>query len=508
MEKSRIKYAKKNMVAGLINKTVVLLIQFAVRTLLIKKLGADYLGLNSVFSSILQVLNMAELGFSSAVVFSLYKPISENNEKMICALMQFYRNVYKIVGLVILVVGAIITPLLPLLINDDCPSDINIYILYWIFLSNTVFSYLAYAYKNVLLTSTQRQDIISNVSSVLDVSKGIIQIIAIIIFENYYAYIIWNIVFTVLNNIIISHITTKIYPLYICKGKIPDKDRKNIIIQIKGLAIGQVSKIARNSLDNIILAAFCGLIEVAIYSNYYYIMFAIINFLAVITQSISAGVGNSIATESKEKNYNDFLKINFYFSWISGWCAISLFCLYQPFMVFWVGSDLIVSNYVMTLFCVYFYIMQMGQIRSTYANAAGIWWEFRWLEIAEIFGNLILNIGLGYFWGMAGILWATIITVFIFSIVATTIITFKCYFNRSTRGYFFRSMYYFIVTVFAGVIAYKFCLIIRVNGIIELLYKSLIVLLVPNIVYFVTFICNQEHKEYIVKLRWIISGKL
>ena len=215
MEYSRTAHAKKNMIAGLINKIAILIVQFIVRTLLIKKLGADYLGLNNLFSSILQVLNMAELGFSSAIVFSLYKPVAEHNDVMICALMKFYRNVYKIVGLVILVVGSILTPFLPYLISGSYPIDINIYVLFWIFLLNTVFSYLAFAYKNVLLTSTQRQDIVSNISSVLDVTKGIVQIFSIVVLKNYYVYIIWNVIFTIINNIIIARITNRMYPNYV-----------------------------------------------------------------------------------------------------------------------------------------------------------------------------------------------------------------------------------------------------------------------------------------------------
>lgn len=497
MEYSRTAHAKKNMIAGLINKIAILIVQFIVRTLLIKKLGADYLGLNNLFSSILQVLNMAELGFSSAIVFSLYKPVAEHNDVMICALMKFYRNVYKIVGLVILVVGSILTPFLPYLISGSYPIDINIYVLFWIFLLNTVFSYLAFAYKNVLLTSTQRQDIVSNISSVLDVTKGIVQIFSIVVLKNYYVYIIWNVIFTIINNIIIARITNRMYPNYVCKGQIPDRERKSIITQIKGLAIGQVSKVARNSLDSVILSSFCGLIEVAIYSNYYYIMFSVINFLAVITQSISAGIGNSIATESKEKNYKDYLKVNFYFSWIGGWCSICLFCLYQSFMRFWVGNELTASNYIMALFCVYFYIMQMGQIRSTYANAAGIWWEFRWLEIAEIFGNLILNIGLGYWFGMAGILWATIITVFFFSIIATTIVTFKCYFNCSSREYFIKCVYYFGITILAGVVTFMCCSLIKFDGMLSVLLKGAIACICPNIILVAIFATSKEHRGYI-----------
>ena len=498
---SRTQNAKRNLTAGFINKISILLIQFCVRTFLIRYLGAKYLGLNNLFASILQVLNMAELGFSSAIVFSLYKPIAENDYGLICALLKFYRNVYKVIGVTIMCVGGILTPLIPKLINGEVPNNANVFVLYWIFLLNTVLSYLAYAYRSVILTANQRQDIISKISFILDLAKGICQCVSIVLLKNYYAYVIWNIVFTIFNNLVTAYITKRDFPEYVCKGELPKTQKESIIIQIKGLAIGQISKIARNSLDSVILSATCGLVITAVYSNYYYILSAIIGVLGVITQSIAAGIGNSIATETKDKNYNDLLKFNFYLSWIGSWCTLCLFFLYQPFMELWAGTGLMATNHTMLLFCVYFYILQMGQIRSTYANAAGIWWEFRWLEILEIFANLILNIGLGCFWGVDGILWATIITVFFFSIIATTIVTFKCCFDRSAHQYFIRCIFYVFATVASGVITEWFCSLVSFTGISQLVYRAFVLVIVPNVVLYLIFCINRKHNEYMQDLK-------
>ena len=259
---------KKNILSGFINKLITLFLPFLIRTIIIKKLGTEYLGLSSLFTSILQVLNMAELGFSSAIVFSLYKPMAEKNTAEICALLHYYKNIYKVVGIVISVVGCILIPFLPNLINGSYPSDIDLYVLYIIFLANTSVSYFAFAYKSVLLTADQHQNIISNIDTILCILRYGIQIAMLIIISNYYAYIIWNLIFTVANNIIVAVITNNKYPEYICKGEI-SKDKKNEITkQIKGLAIGKVSLVARNSLDSIVLSMFCGLVDVAIYSNY------------------------------------------------------------------------------------------------------------------------------------------------------------------------------------------------------------------------------------------------
>lgn len=448
---------KHNFMSGFLNRVLTLFLPFIIRTIIIQKLGAEYLGLSGLFTAILQVLNMTELGFSNAVVFSLYKPIAEKNIDEICGLLSFYKRVYLIIGIVISAVGIAIIPILPRFISGNYPNDINIYILYIIYLGNTVVSYFAFAYKNVLLVADQHQNIVSNIDSVLCVCRYGIQIMMLLLWKNYYAYIIWNLAFTIINNLGVNYITKRIYPEYICRGDISVTKKKEISRQIKGLAIGKFSSVARNSFDSIVLSVFCGLIDVAIYSNYYYIYSAIGGFLSVLITSLTASVGNSIAVESVEKNYYDFKRFNHVFSFLISICTVCFVILYQPFMVLWVGSELMASTAIMLLFCVYFYISQMGQVRAMYASAAGIWWEFRYLEIFEMISNLTLNIVLGYVWGMKGILIATIITVFLFSIIGISEVTFKTYFKKNTAEFWKDNIVYIGSTVISAGFGYKVC---------------------------------------------------
>lgn len=488
------------MLSGMLNKIIVLTLPFIIRTIIIRELGVEYAGLSTLFASILQVLNMTELGFSSAVIFSLYKPMADGDNDAICALMAFYRKIYRIVGVVILMAGIIIMPFLKYLIKGSYPDTINLYFLFVIYLVNTVFSYLAFAYKNVLLSASQRQDIINNVSSILDTLKCIIQIIVLIIWKNYYAYIIWNVIFTIANNLVVAYITKHRFPELRCKGIIGEEKKQKIVKQMKGLAISQVSKTTRNSLDSIVLSACCGLLAVTIYGNYYYVFSAVLGFLGVIVQSISAGVGNSVAIETVEKNYEDFKRFNYYMSWIGGWCTIAMLCLYQPFMDLWVGKELIASFEIMLLFCIYFYIVQMGQIRSVYSNAAGLWWEFRWLEIFEIIINLTLNISLGLKFGLAGIIFASIIAVFIFSIIGTTIITIRLYFKRSSAEYFFYCGVYCAVILIVAYFTYLICEMVVMGGILGLSLKLCIVVLLPNSMLFLISMLQKKHRNYLLAL--------
>ena len=482
---SRTYHAKKNMITGFLNRVIILGLPFVIRTIVIHKLGAEYLGLGSLYSSILQVLNMAELGFSSAVVFSLYKPMAENNTEEICALLAFYRKVYKIIGIIILFCGGIITPFLPYLIKGTYPVDINIYILYWTYLINTAISYLGFAYRNVIFSASQRQDILNNISSSVSIIKFTIQIIVLIIFRNYYLYIIWNVIFTLIENTIVALLTKKYHPDYICKGELKKEKKLGITKQIKGLAVGQLCKVTRNSFDSIVLSLYCGLLDVAIYSNYYYVFNAVMGILSIVIQSINAGIGNSVSTESKEKNYKDFQKFYFYFSIIGSICTVCFYNLYQLFMKLWVGESLMASKTTMILFCAYFYVVQMGLIRSAYANATGIWWECRKYEIVEMIANLSLNFLLGRLWGMNGILIATIVTVFVCSIIGLTEVLHNTYFKKSTSKYIYSSCGYFAITIIAIGISSVVCQVFDFNGFIRLLVNGAISIVIPGLLWII-----------------------
>lgn len=494
MQKNRTFYAKRNIVFGTVNKLITMLLPFAIRTLTIQKLGAEYLGLGSLFTSILQTLSVAEMGFSSAIVFKMYKPLADGDNDKICALLALYRRVYRYIGLGILVVGVALTPFVQYLISGSYPSDINIHILFLIYLSGTVISYVGVAYKTSLLSATMRQDIVSNVDTVLTIVRSIVQIVMLCLFKNYYAYIIWTPVSTLFNNILIGIISKKLYPEFECRGKIEKEELKDIATQIKGLAIGKLSLVSRNSFDSIAISVFCGLVVVTIYSNYYYIFTAIAGFMSIIITGITSGIGNSLVTKPKEDNYTDFKKFNFYYIWIASWCTVCLYCLYQPFMALWVGEDLMAEHATMILFCVYFYISQIGQIRGAYSSAAGIWWEFRWLEILEACLNLVLNFSLGYFWGMNGILIATIVTVTISSVIGFGIKTVRRIFNKSCIEYFVRIGIYTILTILSCFITSSICKLFNVSALWTIAVRCVVCIVVPNTIYLICSLIHNEHR--------------
>lgn len=489
MQLNRTQNAKRNIVFGIINKLVTLFFPFVIRMVMIREIGAEYLGLGSLFSSILQVLNITELGFSSAVVYSMYKPIAEDDNETLCAILNFYRKVYFYIGLIIACLGLLILPFLKSLIKGEIPENISIYLLYVVYLASTVISYLLFAYKNSLISAFQRNDIISNINTLTQSLVYVMQFILIILTKNYYLYALVLILGAVIQNIVTEIVSRKIFPEIICKGHLEEKIKKDIKVKVKGLFINKLCAVSRNSFDSIFVSAFLGLTQTAIYNNYFYIMNGVIALLGIVVPSILAGVGNSIVTESQQKNYSDMKKINFIYMWLSGWCTTCLLCLYQPFTELAFGKEMLFPFPVVILFCLYFYVLKMGDIRGVYSEAKGLWWENRYRAVIEVLANLVLNFVLGKFFGVYGIIIATLISLFVINFLWGSSIIFKYYFTEIKMSeYYLFHLLYIGVTSVCCFLSWLICSFINITGVLGLILKLLICFLLPNSIYIVVYL--------------------
>lgn len=513
MENDRIKLNRtyntvRNIIFGVINKLVTMFLPFILRTVLIKVLGMEYAGMNGLFTSILQVLNLSELGLSTAIVYCMYKPIAEGDEKTICALLKLLRKVYFIIGMVVLLLGVCLVPCLRFFIKGSYPNSINLYLLYGIYLVDCSISYLSGGYRSVVLCAHQRLDISQNIMTVAKGLMYIIQIVIIICIKNYYIYVIMFPLFTLVINLLTVIITKKLYPQYICCGQVPLKVRYDLKEKVSGLIITKFCDITRNSFDNIFISAFLGLTVAALYTNYYFIMKSLMSMLAIIVQAILAGVGNSMQTETLEQNYLDFKRFNFMYLWISGVCTICLLCLYQPFMKLWVGKDNLLPMSSVVLFCMYFFLNAMGDMQGVYYYAAGLWWYYRKSKIIESFLNLVLNYMLGRIWGLNGIIVGTLISMFLINFLYSGRLVFKYYFkNDKTLEYYLKQIKHAIVTVVMGIIIYACCAYIdtflyNIHEIGILVIRGFICLVLSNVLFIWIYINSSEFEE---ASKWIMK---
>lgn len=483
---NKTKNTARNVVFGSILKIYQILLPFVFRTIMIKTLGAQYLGLNSLFTSVLQVLNLAELGVGSAMIFSMYKPIVDDDKNRICALMKLYLIYYRIIGVIILCAGLICTPFIPHLIHGTVPKEMNVYILYLLNLGATVLTYWLFAYKNSIIQAYQRQDVVSKVTIVTDTCKYLMQLVALVYFKNYYFYVISILISQVLANISTAIASQILYPQYKPKGKLPKEEIKVINQRIKDLFTSKLGGTIVGSADTIVISAFLGLELLAMYQNYYYILSACMAFITIINNSIVAGIGNSMLTKSIKENYKDFKTFSFVQFWILGFCICCFSALYQPFMTLWMGKKMLFEYPVIILLCIYFLGNELLQMFSVYKDAAGIWHEDRFRPLISGFSNLLINLILVKFIGIYGIILSTVLSIFCISLPWIIHNVFTLVFkNESIKEYVKNMLFYIIIIFIATVLVNFICSFIHCKGIILLIIRALICVIIPNVL----FIC-------------------
>lgn len=501
MKLENLKNTNRNIVSGLLYKSISLIIPFIVRTIIIRRLGLDYLGLDSLFTNILQILNLTELGLNSAIIYCMYRPIADGDDNLLCALYNFYRKSYHIIGSVVLIIGLSIIPFLQNFIKGQLPPNVNIYILYFIYLINTVSSYFLFAYKNSLLNAYQRIDVSNYILLITKFCLYSFQILILLFTQNYYLYIIVIPLSTIINNFLTSIWVDKLFPNIKPFGKIDDNMKRLIKHQVYGVFVGKICIASRNSFDSIILSMFIGLSSTAIYNNYYYVMSSLISVMAIFTNSITAGIGNSIALYDEKKNYDDFKKYNFIYIWIGGVCCTCLLSLYQPFMRMWVGETAILPYSSVFLFVIYFFFLIIGDIRATYTVAAGLWWENRYRAILEAILNLILNIVLVKSFGLNGILLATCFTIITINFGASSIVLFKCYFKFfSIKEYFFDTVIYCFTTSFSCSLSLLLTQLFNGEGVLNIIWIGIVSFIVSNLVFYFVY---KNLEIYMISKTWL-----
>lgn len=474
MSDSRLYNTKRNIVFSYVNAIISIVFSFVSRTIIVRILGEAYLGLSSLFVSIFQMLNMAELGFSSAIIYNMYKPIAEKDTAKVCALLNYYKKIYRMIAIVIFCVGILIAPFISLFIKGSYPSDINIYMLYFLFLSNTVSSYLLFAYKSALLNALQRLDLTKIAYTITCIIQYIMQIVSLVLFKSYYLFVIWLLFGTVCNNLITAFIAKKKYPQYECKGDISSKTKKDIISKVKGIFVCNISSVTYTTFDSIVLSSFVGLSSVAIYSNYLTIFNGVSSFFVMIRGAMQASIGNSVAIESKDKNYKDVFLWQFFFSFIAAWCVTCMISLYQPFMKMWMGEARLLPFLNVVLICAWLYITVVENSFFLYLGGNGFWWEMRWPYILSTITNIVLNIVLGKFIGITGIIFATLFSTLIFGQIWQCSIVFRYYFNTSMWKYQVRQLLYAGICIISCFVSHFINEKINAEGFLGLFIKLIV----------------------------------
>lgn len=508
MKINRTKNATRNIIFGIIIRVYQMAVPFLMRTAMIYLIGVQYVGLNSLFVSVLQVLNLAELGVGSAMVYSMYKPIAEDDAVMICALMRLYRIYYSVIGLFIAIVGGIITPFIPTLISGDIPNDIDVYVLYLLNLAATVFSYWFFAYKNSILLAHQRADILNKVLLITDTIKYILQLITLFVFGNYYCYVIVTLFAQILTNVITASAANKLYPAYKPIGVIGKEVRQKINKRIKDLFTSKIGSIIYDSADTIVISAFLGLTILTIYQNYFFIVTALTSFISIIFSAWTAGIGNSIIVETKEKNFQDFSTFTLIICWVAGFFSVCMLCIYQPFMQLWVGKKLMLSFLAVVCFVIYFFVRQLNALFNLYKDASGMWHEDRFRPLVAALVNLALNLLLVGVFGIYGILISTVMAIVLVGMPWLLHNLFTTIFDKKHMATYVKRLFmYIFIVVLSCACTYLICSFISFGLIATILFRGIICLIIPNGIFYIAYRKTNEFKRLLVVINNITKGR-
>ena len=408
---TRTQKALKNALITTLCQIIYIGTSFVCRTIFTKLLGSEYLGVNGLFSNILTMLSFIELGIGSALVYKMYKPLKEQDENQLIIYMNFYRKVYHVIALLVVAVGLCFIPFLQYIVKEP-NINLDIRILYLLFLADTVISYL-YVYKKSILIADQKKYLIDVYTQIFNIGMNIVQIIALIITHNFLFYLAIKIIFDWLNNVFCSMRAEKEYP-YInrrTKKDISPEDKIKLKKDVKGLLLAKVASVAFDGTDNIFISAFEGLSSVGIISNYTLVLSTINGFVNQVFYSLTASVGNLGVDSPKEQIENVLKKIYFANTLLYGYLAVGMILLLRIFVVeIWVGESYTLSDVTIVLLVLELCLRGIHYPVYMTRSALGMFQELKYVPPICAALNIGLDLVLGKQFGISGIILATVIS--------------------------------------------------------------------------------------------------
>lgn len=493
---SRIDNSIRNVKYTAIAQAINFLIVFVSRRIFIKILSAEYLGLNGVFSSVISMLSLAELGIGTAICFCLYKPIYDADEKKINSIMLFYKKAYTLIGIIVLAVGTALVPALDFIVKE-LPDIKYIRLIYFLFVVNSSASYF-FVYKKTLLIADQKQYISNLIHQLSVFIMNVLQIVFLLITHNYFSYLIIMILCTVGQNIFISVLVDKRYPYLDLKNAEPlsREEKKEIFKNVRAMAYHRLGGVVVNGTDSLIIAKAVSVVAEGLYSNYYLIKNTLISVINILFQSITSSVGNLGAEGGNEKRKEEvFDALNFIGAIIIGFCSVCLFVLYNPFIEWWVGQEYLFDMKTVAVIVLNFYMFGMRQPVLTVRDALGIFWYDRYKPVAESLINIVASILLVLEFGIVGVFLGTLISTLTTSFWVEPYVLYKHGFKKKCTRYFVKYFIYSSVTLAVGAICYFTCSFVKIQNLfVSLCLKALICSLLAGIILLLCYIKTREFK--------------
>lgn len=515
MENSRLKNSALNFASGFLGRVLAILLNFAVRTIFIYCLNEAYLSVNGLYSNILTVLSLAELGFGSAMVYRMYAPVAVKDYQKVAALLQFYKKIYIIIGVVIFLLGLCVIPFMDYIIKDK-PDISGLTLYYILFLVNTSISYWFSSYKASVLYADQKEYIKTNVQNTMAILQSGLQIVLLLLFRKYLLYLLIQLAGNIFLNLYVAHLVDKRYPeIQTYQGaSLSAEERVQIRKDTEALVLSRFGHVALNGTDNIIISAVVGVLWVGRLSNYTLICDSVTSVLCQITAAITGSLGNFFATEDKHAGYALFKKVEFLNFWLYGFSFIALVTLLDPFVQIWAGERFVLGLPISIAIAINFFVAGYMNTLWVFRSTIGLFKQGKFRPILVAILNIILSIFLGKLWGVFGVLFATFLSRAAISLWYDPLILHRYGFEVSCKPFFAR---YFrrvllLTTILIVMLTIRYVVLSSATTVLRFAVMTMFTAIVPNAIFWLAYHRCEEYAYFrsIVKDRVIapIRGKL
>ncbi len=455
MELSRAQKSAKNAVYSILLQLVMVISNFVTKTIFVKFLGLQYAGLSALFTDVLGILSIAEMGFGTAMGYALYLPLHKKDYTQIAKLMRQYRKIYGVVMAVIMAAGLVCVPLLKYIVKDvpDIQEDINI--IFLLYVVKTAASYFL-MYKTILLDANQQKSTVSKISIVSHLVQMVVTVVVLVLTKNYYLYMVSFIALILLTNIVVSRVANQMFPL----EDIPEtenlskEEKKDFYKNVRALALYKVSGTLQRNLDSVIVSMFLGTATVGLVANYRMIAYRVDGLFGQIMEGMRASVGNLASADNKDRQYEVFRKSTFLAFAIGNTICVALFALLNPFVNIWLGSDYLLSIEVVALMVVDVYILTMTRAYENFRIANALFIQGKYRPVAMVIINIVASVLLARSYGLAGILFATVITRVSTHVWFDPWLCYRHVFKRPFLPYLGMKAVYFLVFVANSALVY------------------------------------------------------